>query len=122
MPAKEKKKTLNVLSDDERQKLEKSLRNFEQLPAHQREAFIESFRKFESMSKEERDQFLKNAERWRDMTPGDRQTWINLMNLLPAQSGPPLPPGSAGTRMLPGEGGNSKRKPSLPGSASKTGN
>ena len=121
MPAKEKKKTLEVLPEDERQKLEKSLRNFEQLPPHQREAFIESFRKFENMSKEERDQFLKNAERWREMTPGDRQTWINLMNLLPGPSGPPLPPGSLGTRTLPGEGATSKRKPSLPGSAAKTG-
>lgn len=116
----EKEKTLHVLSETERQKLEKSLRAFEQLPQHQRAMCIESFRKFENMSKEERDEFLKNVSRWQVMSPRDRQTWINLINLLPAQSGPPVP-GGIPTRPPPGISTNpvssvgSKTPPKLPG-------
>lgn len=116
LPDKEKDKTLHALSDAERQKLERSLQTFEKLPPHQRAMCIASFRKFESMSKEDRDQFFKNVERWQDMTPRDRQNWINLMNLLPAQSGPPLPNQSP-SRLPPGVGQGTppKAMPKLPG-------
>lgn len=111
----EKDKTLHALSDEEREKLQKSLEVFGKLPAQQRAACIDSFRKFSNLSKEERDQFLKNAERWQEMSPRDRQNWINLINLLPAQSGPPMP--GVPTRQPPGvqPGSVTKPPPKLPG-------
>ena len=116
LPEKEKDRTLHALSNSERQKLERSLQTFEKLPPHQRATCIESFRKFENMSKDDRDQFFKNVERWQDMTPRDRQNWINLINLLPAQSGPPLPTQSP-PRLPPGVGQGTppKAMPRLPG-------
>ena len=110
LPENEKDKTLHALSSDERQKLQKSLKAFEKLPPHQRAMCIESFRKFSNLSKEERDEFLRNVERWQEMSPRDRQSWINLINLLPAPSGPPIP-GQPPPRLPPGVG---QGKPPMP--------
>lgn len=112
LPATEKQNTLGALSDPERREMEKALRAFENLPAAQREALIESFRKFAQMTKTERDQFLKNAERWKEMTPRERETWRNLVNLLP-QPTAPLPPGAG--RPPPGGTNIPTKQPRLPG-------
>lgn len=116
LPEKERDKTLHVLSEEERPKLQKSLEAFKRLPAHQRTTCLESFRKFSNLSKEERDQFLHNVERWQEMSPRDRQNWVNLINLLPAQSGPPIP-GGVPPRSPPGSGQTTPAKslPKLPG-------
>lgn len=122
LPPEEKEKALDVLSEEERRQMEKALLRFGKLPSEQRETFIQSFQKFANMTEEERDQFLRNAERWRAMSSRERQTWINLINILPVQSEPPLPPGvnpSAKILGSPGErpGGNPTGKPPpLPGS------
>lgn len=102
LPPDEKEKTLNVLSEEERVQMQEALQRFGKLPAAQREAFIESFQKFANMSVEERDQFLNNAERWQAMSGRERQTWRNLINLLPVSSEPPLPPGFAGAPRIRG--------------------
>jgi hypothetical protein len=124
MPAKEKEKTLKTLEslpDGERQKMERSLETFATLPPDQRQMCIEAFRKFASMSKGEMTQFLRNAERWHEMSPQDRETWRNLVNLLPGQSGPPLPPGVVlrapplGTNKPPGSAGGAAPFPKAPG-------
>lgn len=112
LPPKEKERTLEALSDDERVKIEKSLQTFEQLPPAQRQMCIDSFRKFASMSSAERDQFLKNAERWRAMTPSERETWRNMISLLPRPASPPLPGAKA---KEPPKGTDNKPKPPLPG-------
>jgi hypothetical protein len=113
---KERDKMLHALSEEERQKLQGSLEAFEKLPAHQRATCIESFRKFSNLSKEERDQFLHNVERWQEMSPRDRQNWVNLINLLPAQAGPPMPTDPP-PRSPPGTGQTAPAKPlpKLPG-------
>ncbi|MCF7762781.1 MAG: DUF3106 domain-containing protein [Verrucomicrobia bacterium] len=121
LPAQEKEKTLDRLSDEEQRQMEKALQRFGQLPARQRELFIESFQKFASMSNGERDQFFENAERWKVMSPKERQTWRNLINLLPVQSEPPLPggvqTGAASPAVPPGASGGSAagKLPALPG-------
>lgn len=84
----EKAKTLGALSAVERQDMEKTLRDFEQLPQPQRVMCLRSFRLFANMSAEEQSGFLKNAERWKAMKPEERQTWRELVSQLP-----PMPPG-----------------------------
>lgn len=120
LPPDEKEKTLDVLSEEERRKMENSLQRFGQLPATQREIYIQSFQKFANMTEEERGQFLRNAERWRAMSSRERQTWINLVNLLPTQSGPPLPSAANPSAIIPvisqGQPARSgTSKPPLPG-------
>ena len=121
LPAEEKEKTLDRLSDEEQRQMETALQRFGQLPARQRELFIESFQKFASMSNGERDQFFENAERWKVMSPKERQTWRNLINLLPVQSEPPLPggaqTGAASAVVPPGISGRNAagKLPALPG-------
>src|SRR5262245_19798677 len=64
----EKDKTLQTLSEAERQQIEKTLNTYEGLSAQQRAQCLKSFQKFASMNPEERQQFLKNAQRWERMT------------------------------------------------------
>ena len=113
LPAKEKERTLDALPDDERQKMEQSLRTFEKLPPAQRQMCLESFRKFADLTKEERTQFLKNVERWQEMSPRERETWRNLVTLLPTQRVPPMPP-PVGQRIHP------PSSVSLPGAQSQS--
>jgi Protein of unknown function (DUF3106). len=87
----EKKKTLNTLSDAERQQMEKTLETFGQLPPWQRQQCIRAFTEFASMSAQEKQDFLKNAQRWSQMSPEERQTWRDLVTHVPEW--PPLPPG-----------------------------
>jgi hypothetical protein len=95
----EQKETVNALSDDERQEMEKALQAFDRLPPAQRTLCINSFRKFATMAPGERIQFLKNAARWDAMTSHERQLWRDLVHILPPAppgfpSGlPPMPPG-----------------------------
>ncbi|MBI5774012.1 MAG: DUF3106 domain-containing protein [Verrucomicrobia bacterium] len=84
----EKIKTLETLSAAERREIEKSLRDFQQLPPQQRAICLRSFQQFASMSAEEQSAFLQNAERWKAMKPDERQLWRDLVSQLP-----PLPPG-----------------------------
>jgi hypothetical protein len=92
----EKAKTLGTLSEPEQRQIEKTLRQFGQLPPAQRAQCVRSFEKFTSLSLAERQQFLKNAERWKLMSPDERQAWKDLVEklamqpLLPDSS--PLPP------------------------------
>jgi hypothetical protein len=92
----EKGKTLGILSEEERQQMVQTLKTFQQLPREQRQVCIESFRKFASLTPSEREEFLKNAERWREMSQAERQTWRDLVTVLP-----PLPPGLDGQPPLP---------------------
>ncbi|HEU6448059.1 MAG TPA: DUF3106 domain-containing protein [Verrucomicrobiae bacterium] len=86
----EKQKTLGVLSDDERQQMEKTLAAFDKLPPPQRLQCIHGFTKFAQMNPAERAQFLKNAERWSQMSADDRKAWRDLVQHVPQW--PPLPP------------------------------
>lgn len=100
LPPKEKEKTLEALPEEERQQMEKSLETFAKLPSQQRQMYLDAFQKFADLTKEERMQFLKNVERWQEMSPRDRESWRNLVNLLPTQPHPPIPP-PGGTRREP---------------------
>jgi hypothetical protein len=85
----EKKKTLNTLSDAERQQMEKTLETFGKLPPVQRLKCIRAFTEFAGMSAQEKQDFLKNAQRWSQMSPKERQTWRDLVTHVPEW--PPLP-------------------------------
>ena len=88
----QKEKTLDSLSDDERQQMEQTLSSYQNLTPKQRAQCISSFEKFAKMGAGERQQFLKNAERWRDMTPEERQKWRQLVIVAPIMPPPSLPP------------------------------
>jgi hypothetical protein len=87
----EKQKVLGMLSDVERQQMEKTLQAFDKLPPGQREECVRAFAKFAGLSTEERAEFLKNARRWSQMPPAERQAWRDLVANVPEW--PPLPPG-----------------------------
>jgi hypothetical protein len=86
----EKKKTLNTLSDAERQQMEKTLETFGKLPPGQRLKCIRAFTEFAGLSAQEKQDFLKNAQRWAQLSPKDRQTWRDLVTHVPEW--PPMPP------------------------------
>lgn len=79
----EKSKTLDTVSDDERQDMEKTLAAYASLTVAQRAQCIRSFEKFANMTPAERQQFLKNAERWQEMTPEEREKWRQLVSVAP---------------------------------------
>jgi hypothetical protein len=87
----EKQKTLNTLSDSERQQMEKTLQSFDKMPPMQRVECVNAFAKFASMDAQQRAEFLKNAERWSEMSPAERQSWRDLVVSVPQW--PPLPIG-----------------------------
>ena len=86
----EKKKTLNTLSDVERQQMEKALETFGKLPPAQRQQCLHAFTEFAGLSAREKQDFLKNAQHWSQMSPKERQTWRDLVTHVPEW--PPLPP------------------------------
>jgi hypothetical protein len=93
---KEKERALSNISEPERQQMEKTLRSFGELTPEQRWQCIRSFEKFAGLSIEERNQFLKNAERWKLMTPEQRQTWREVVAMVPTLpptglDSPPIP-------------------------------
>jgi hypothetical protein len=90
LPAKEKQRTLRVLSDAERQEMETTLQVFAQLPPAQRRECVHAFTQFASMSVADKQEFLKNAARWSQMSPRDRQIWRDLVANVPPM--PPMPP------------------------------
>jgi hypothetical protein len=83
LTADEKEKSLNKLSDAEREQMTETLKNFDKLPAPQREVCVRNYAIFASMSAEERAEFLKNAELWSKMTPEERQSWRDLVAQVP---------------------------------------
>jgi hypothetical protein len=87
----EKMKTLNTLSDAERQQMEKTLQAFDKMPAKQRAECVNAFAKFASMNASDQAEFLKNAARWSQMSPAERQSWRDLVTHVPEW--PPLPVG-----------------------------
>lgn len=105
---KEKAKTLNTLSDEERQQMEKTIAAYNNLSPAQRVQCLRSFEKFAGMSLAERQQFLRNAERWQEMSPAERQAWRQLVSIAPI-----MPPGKgAPTPPLPPMPNTVPRKPS----------
>lgn len=97
----EKTQTLSQLSDDEREKMEQTLKAFDHLPPPQRQLCVENYAKFAGMSSAERADFLKNAERWAKLSPEERQEWRELVQQVPIwpvgwtpNQSPPLPPGA----------------------------
>lgn len=87
----EKDRTLRTLSAEERQAMEKTLKQFESLPQQQRAACIRGFQQFALMPPSERAQFLRNAEKWEAMSPEERQQWRDAVYSIASM--PPLPPG-----------------------------
>ena len=85
----EKKKTLNTLSDAERQQMEKTLETFGKLPPAQRLKCIRAFTEFAGLSAQEKQDFLKNAQRWSQLSPKERQIWRDLVTHVPEW--PPMP-------------------------------
>ena len=91
-----------VPSDEERQKMEKTLDEYGKLTPQQRLKCISSFKKLATMSVSERQQFLKNAQRWSTMTPGEREKWRQLVITAPIlpQMEDPLTPAKLPVRSL----------------------
>lgn len=85
----EQKQVLNTLSGPERDRMEKTLDTFKQLPPQQRVQCVRNYAKFAGMSGTERAEFLKNAESWSKMSPQERQSWRDLVDHVPLW--PPLP-------------------------------
>lgn len=103
LDAKERKKIITEtllqnpsILKEEKEKIEKVTKSFEQLPRGQQERCLESFQKFNSMSIEQRAEFLRNAERWEKMSDADKGAWRDLMLRVPPL--PPLPPQIYGPR------------------------
>ena len=90
LTAAEKAKTLNTLSDAERQQMEKTLETFSRLSPQQRRQCIRGFAEFAGMSAADKQEFLKNAQRWSQMSPKERQAWRDLVSHVPEW--PPMPP------------------------------
>jgi hypothetical protein len=94
----EKRKTLNTLSDVERQQMEKTLETFGRLSPLQRQKCLRAFTEFAGLNAMEKQEFLKNARHWSQLSPKERQTWRDLVTHvpdwppLPSASLPPLPP------------------------------
>jgi len=102
LTAEQREKTLNTLTDEERQQMKQTLLSYKTLTPQQREQCISSFEKFASMSAAERKQFLINAERWREMTPEERQKWRQLVTVAPImpQMNPPRQPTATNHSLL----------------------
>jgi hypothetical protein len=97
MPPGARQSTLDVLSAEERQEMEKTLKAFEKLSPQQRQVCIVAFEKLSGMSKEEQAKFFHNAERWRAMPQRQREVWRTLVSIIPpVQAQPPPLPGAAG--------------------------
>jgi hypothetical protein len=90
LTSREKERTLNTLSNAERQQMEKTLQAFEKLPPPLRAKCIRAFTEFAGMNPAEKQEFLKNAVRWSQMSPAERQAWRDLIAHVPKW--PPLPP------------------------------
>jgi len=99
LPPTERTKTLNVMSESERAEMERTLAEFEKLPAAQRKVCIQSFEKFTNMNVAERREFLRDAARWQAMSEKERKAWRNLVTALPPMPDtsplPPFPPSRA---------------------------
>lgn len=95
---KEKQKTLNELSQPQREQIVKAMQGYANLTPEERRQRIEALRKFLSMSPAARKQFLENAARWRAMSSSEHVLWRQMVKQLPPM--PPLPPGLA-TRLTP---------------------
>lgn len=87
LPRVEQDRAFQLLSDSERQDIEKTLQAFSQLSPEQRRVCVESFQKFTMMPPPERASFLRNAARWQAMSPEERALWKKLVTKIP-----PLPP------------------------------
>ncbi len=95
----EKKQTVGLLPDNQREQMTTILHSFDNLPKAARDERLQAFAKFSNLNAEARQEFLKNAERWRELSPAEREAWRSLINRLPPS--PPLPPGMVFPPMPP---------------------
>lgn len=87
LPREERQKTLETLSETEREEIQRSLDALHRMSPAQRQLCIQSFTRLANMSPREQALFLQNAARWQAMSPEERETWKKLVHNLP-----PLPP------------------------------
>jgi hypothetical protein len=85
----EKERALRTLSEAERRQMERTLREFEQLPPEKRARCVDAFARFAALPPGEREEFLRNAERWTQMSPSEREAWRKLVSLAPVLPPPP---------------------------------
>jgi hypothetical protein len=79
----ERQRAIRILSKEEQQQIEVTLRKFKQLTPDQRVQCVQSFEKLAAMTPQERQQFFRNTERWEMMTPKERQDWRTLVETAP---------------------------------------
>lgn len=91
LPADEQERTLETLPKAERHEMSRTIQAFAKMDVEQRKACIASFAKYNSMTPEERTQFMQNAERWKAMSPRERETWQDLIRILPPTERPSPP-------------------------------
>lgn len=77
-----------TLTVRDRQQMQLTLKQLDQMPSTQRTLCLSGFQKFTALSEQERSQFLRNAAQWQAMSVRERQTLSNLAHRLP-----PAPPG-----------------------------
>jgi hypothetical protein len=86
----EKAKTLQALSEPERQETAKVVEPIEKWSRPQQEKYLAAFQQFANMPVPERQQFIKNAARWQKMSEAERQAWRDLVKQLADAPPPPL--------------------------------
>jgi len=93
------RRTLGILSDTERARLQPTLAALDGMTKTQREEVVEGFKKFKGLSPSEQHEFLRTAARWQAMTEKERDLWRHLAVQLRNTPPPPMPPPRA---MAPG--------------------
>jgi hypothetical protein len=89
----QKRKTLEKVSDSERTRTQAALAAFEKLPPDERARCVEALNRFAAMPPAERARFIRNAERWQALSPEERRAWRGVASrtALPPAPPPPLP-------------------------------
>jgi hypothetical protein len=113
----EQQKALESLPPPERVSMARTLKTFADMQLEQRRICLDSLERFCRLNKEQRDEFFKNAARWKAMSPRERDTWRELIEIVPPAGPSPLrtpaPPG--GETAGPATASNSPAPPSAPG-------
>ena len=88
----EQVRAIGALPAVERQRMERALRKFSELPAGKRELCVQNFERLARLSDVERSDYLRNAAKWDAMSQNEREAWRRLVMSVPP---PPMPPVSA---------------------------
>lgn len=92
----EQSRVLGGLPLREKQRMERVLARFNELPADRREVCVQNFDRLARLPEAERAAFLRNAAKWEAMTQSERDAWRRLVTTVPPPPMPPVAPDMAG--------------------------